>query len=87
MLVWAVWCYPDTCLELLKVIWSWAVFPDVAYLLLGLSVNVDALQDIGGTSLAAYMQLCDVLAKDVLEESEGRLGKWEAFLWRLWYVC
>ena len=29
MLVWAVWCYPDTCLELLKVIWSWAVFPDV----------------------------------------------------------
>ena len=28
MLVWAVWCYPDTCLELLKVIWSWAVFPD-----------------------------------------------------------
>ena len=30
MLVWAVWCYPDTCLELLKVIWSWAVFPDVA---------------------------------------------------------
>ena len=30
MLVWAVWCYPDTCLELSKVIWSWAVFPDVA---------------------------------------------------------
>ena len=30
MLVWAVWCYPDTCLELLKVIWSWAVFPDAA---------------------------------------------------------
>ena len=59
----------------------------VAYLLLGLSVNVDALQDIGGTSSAAYMQLCDVLAKDVLEESEGRLGKWEAFLRRLWYVC
>ena len=29
MLVWSVWCYPDTCLELLKVIWSWAVFPDV----------------------------------------------------------
>ena len=28
MLVWSVWCYPDTCLELLKVIWSWAVFPD-----------------------------------------------------------
>ena len=55
----------------------------VAYLLLGLSVNVDALQDIGGTSSAAYMQLCDVLAKDVLEESEGRLGKWEAFLRRL----
>ena len=51
----------------------------MAYLLLGLSVNVDALQDIGGTSSAAYMQLCDVLAKDVLEESEGRLGKWEAF--------
>ena len=30
MLVWSVWCYPDTCLELLKVIWSWAVFPDGA---------------------------------------------------------
>ena len=36
MLVWAVWCYPDTCLELLKVIWSWAVFPDVSPRLLGL---------------------------------------------------
>ena len=33
MLVWAVWCYPDTCLELLKVIWSWAVFPDAGYFL------------------------------------------------------
>ena len=31
MLVWSVWCYPDTCLELLKVIWSWEVFPDVIY--------------------------------------------------------
>ena len=59
----------------------------VAYLLLGLSVNVDALQDIRGTSSAAYMQLCDLLAKDVLQETEGRLGKWEAFLRRLWYVC
>ena len=59
----------------------------VAYLLLGLSVNVDALQDIRGTSSAAYMQLCDLLAKDVLQETEGRLGKWESFLRRLWYVC
>ena len=58
-----------------------------AYLLLGLSVNVDALQDIRGTSSAAYMQLCDLLAKDVLQETEGRLGKWESFLRRLWYVC
>ena len=59
----------------------------VAYLLLGLSVNVDALQDIRGASSAAYMQLCDLLAKDVLQETEGRLGKWESFLRRLWYVC
>ena len=59
----------------------------VADLLLVLSGNVDALQDIRGTSSAAYMQLCDLLAKDVLQETEGRLGKWESFLQRLWYVC
>ena len=35
MLVWAVWCYPDTCLELLKVIWSWAVFPDGQWIIVG----------------------------------------------------
>ena len=28
MSVRALWCYSDTCLELLKVIWSWVVFPD-----------------------------------------------------------
>ena len=43
MLVWAVWCYPDTCLELLKVIWSWAVFPDA----------VDKYSGIGYEAFAA----------------------------------
>lgn len=53
---------------------SWKRARDV-YLLLVLSVNVGALQDICGTSLTAYMQLCDTL-----KESKGRLGKWETFL-------
>ena len=52
MLVWAVWCYPDTCLELLKVIWSWAVFPDVSQAATGTELE-------GASALTTILTQCE----------------------------
>ena len=57
MLVWAVWCYPDTCLELLKVIWSWAVFPDVVAVMPSPFFHICHRPGLPGGMLATQLSL------------------------------